>query len=161
MCCVVLSVVKSIVNEAGEISGDRTSASNMTAETMFPILLFVILQSNLLEPHHALSFLEMYAVAGGQGIARGIEEYYVTSLGAAVAWVLRQKPNDTIEETRLLTAQKKWTIPATDAKSRCSSSTSVVINEDFGGIGEKAAAERIEKWIEDEELVEDMFEIMA
>lgn len=88
MMQVLLASVRGALEEAAMRARDPGVAHTMDAETMFPILVFLCSRATWKRPNRYLAFLTEFAITRRK--VGGVEDYFVTAMAAAVAWVCRR-----------------------------------------------------------------------
>lgn len=81
----LMDAIKSAMHEAGQRAGDPAVGAAMDAEALFPVLVFMASRASWSQPHATLAYLENFAI--GASMRGGMEDYYVTTFAAAVAWI--------------------------------------------------------------------------
>ena len=92
MMKILLAAVRDALDEASTRARDPSIAHSMDAETMFPILVFMCSHADWSRPNRYLAFLMEFGVSKRQ--VGGVEDYFVTAVAAAVAWVCRYRPSE-------------------------------------------------------------------
>lgn len=140
----LLMAIKWLLRDATNISGKRDF---LGADVMFPILVLVLMNSNLPCMYLILHFLHNFGDYDRQGEAA----YYCTCLEAAVAYILRfDVPQEIREQYPLSTFE--------DGRGLIDDSNAE--GQNFENIDDGASIAKLGEWLRDQQTMEDTISIL-